>query len=56
MSVTFFVHRNTCWSSSPHRARNECHIVLLDEVFMLYFSGPNQARFHFYADKNYFES
>lgn len=30
--------------------------MLVDDVFMLFFSSPGAARFHFFAEKNYFES
>lgn len=56
MSMTMFVNRDTCFSERPNRAMNNCHLVLFDSVFMLYFSRPNQARFHFFAERNYFES
>lgn len=56
MSLTLFVDRDTCFVRSPSRAAIDCHLIRLNEVFMLYFSEPNQARFHFYAERNYFES
>lgn len=30
--------------------------MLIKDTFMLFFSGPYVGRFHFYAEKNYFES
>jgi hypothetical protein len=56
MSLTLFIDRETCFVNSESRAANDCHLVHLKEVFMLYLSDANQARFHFYAEKNYFES
>ena len=56
MVLTLYVDRDTCYSTSPSRAVEQCHLVHFDSVFMLYFAGPNRARFHFFADRNYFES
>lgn len=56
MSITFFVDRNTCNIGRAGLAESHCHIVLLENVFMLYFSRPNAARFHFFAERNYYES
>jgi len=46
----------TCYESNPNRAADNCNIVHLDDVFMLYFEKINRARIHFFAMKNYFES
>lgn len=56
MVMTLYVDRETCYSTNPGRAESQCHLVLFDSVFMLYFSRPNMARFHFFADRNYYES
>jgi hypothetical protein len=56
ISMTIFVHQDTCSKFKALKAHDECHLILFEESFMLYFSKPNYARFHFFAGKNYFES
>lgn len=57
MSLTAFIDSDTCVTKSFLTAQNkDCNIVLIDDVFMLFFSDTGVARFHFFADKNYFES
>ena len=56
MSMTIMVNETTCTTRNPTYAANDCNLFKLDEVFMLYFEIPNMAKFHFFAQKNYFES
>lgn len=56
MSVTMLVNSDVCITDDFKTAANGCNLVKLDEVFMMYFSRPNAARFHFNAYRNYYES
>ena len=56
MSMTIMVNETTCTTRNPTYAANDCNLFKLDEVFMLYFEIPNMAKFHFFAQKNYYES
>lgn len=54
--VTLFLTQDNCFSSDIQTAKKSCNIVLLDGVFMIYFERKNQARIHFFAQKNYYET
>ena len=56
MSMTLMVNETACAAPTPSDAENDCNLVKLDGVFMLYLVGRNTARFHFFASKNYYES
>lgn len=57
MSLTVLIEESSCVTSSYLRAQqSDCNIVLIDDVFMLFFSEKGAARFHFFAEKNYYES
>lgn len=57
MSLTVNLDSNTCRTASFLTAQKQnCNIVLVEDVFMLFLSDSNAARFHFFAEKNYFES
>lgn len=56
VSTTFMRNSQACWTRSVDKAEKLCNIFLVENLFMMYFVGPNVARIHFYADKNYFDS
>ena len=56
MSVTLQVNETACVATTPSEAAKDCNLVELEGVFMLYMMGRNTARFHFFANKNYYES
>ena len=56
MSITLQVNETACIASTPSEATEDCNLVELEGVFMLYMMGRNTARFHFFASKNYYES
>lgn len=56
MSIRLFITPDTCKSQNLQDAEVDCHLVKLDNVFMLFFSSTSLARFHFYAERNYYES
>lgn len=56
MSVTFYKNSSSCFTNNIKSAENGCNLVLLEEVFMLYFQSANSARFFFYATKNFYQS
>lgn len=57
MSLTVNFNSASCRTQSYITAQQKnCNIVLVDDVFMMYLSSENAARFHFFAEKNYFES
>ena len=56
ISLTFMLDREHCFTKKLTEAEEDCNLVYLEGVFILYMTGPNRARFHFYAWKNYFES
>jgi hypothetical protein len=56
MSATMLLNSDVCITADFETAAKGCNLILVDEVFMMYFSQPNAARFHFYAYRNYYES
>ena len=56
MLLTFMSNSTSCYSTSIKNALDGCNLVLLEEVFMLYFQSPNVARFMFFATKNFYET
>jgi hypothetical protein len=56
MEVIINVDPDTCFTNDIEKAKNSCHIVLLDGVFMIYFQQKNMARVHYFTHKTYYES
>lgn len=56
MSLSLYISPETCVTENITVAENECNLVRFENVFMLFFSHTSLARFHFYAEKNYYES
>ena len=56
MILTLQIDLTTCFTNNLKTAIASCNLVNFDQVFMLYFEKPNQARIHFFAYKNYFET
>ena len=56
MSMTIQVNETSCTAIDPAKAANDCNLVELEGVFMLYLNGRNTGRFFFFANKNYYES
>lgn len=56
MSLSIRFDKDTCTTKDFSNAETDCNIVRLENVFMLFFSSTSLARFHFYAEKNYYES
>ena len=56
MSMTIQLNETACVSSDSSVAAEDCNLVKLDGVFMMYLMGRNTGRFFFFANKNYYES
>ena len=56
MSTTLMINETACVTFEPSQAAKDCNLVKLEGVFMMYLMGRNTARFHFFANKNYYES
>ena len=56
MSITFYKNSTSCNTRSIISAQNGCNLVLLEDVFMLYFQSSNSARFFFDATKNFYQT
>lgn len=56
MSLSVYIDPATCYTRDISDAEEACSIVHFENVFMLFFSSSSLARFHFYAEKNYYES
>ena len=52
--LTALIDKNTCSTSSIDKAKENCNLIKIDEVLMIFFQKPNMARIHFFAEKNYF--
>lgn len=56
MSMQVYIEPESCTTRNLQEAEDSCNIAYLENVFMLFFSSTSLARFHFYAEKNYYES
>jgi hypothetical protein len=56
MTLSLYIDPETCYTRDLSDAEEACSIIHLENVFMLFFSSNSLARFHFYAEKNYYES
>lgn len=56
MSVTLLLDENSCFTQSVTEAAEDCNLVLVDGIFMLYLYKPNVGRFFFDAQKRYYQS
>ena len=54
--MTVQVNETACVATDPSEAVQDCNLLQLDGVFMLYLMGRNTARVFFFASKNYYES
>jgi hypothetical protein len=55
-SMTFKATGTPCFTKNPTAAAMFCNVVLVDEVFMVYFETINMMKVYFFASKNYYES
>lgn len=55
-SSTFLLSRDNCFETRASEAEKSCHIFLLEGVFMLYMQQANGARFHFFAERDYYQT
>ena len=55
-SSTFMLSRDNCHETRASEAEKSCHIFLLEGAFMLYMQQPNGARFHFFAERDYYQT
>lgn len=54
MSVTLYLTDDSCHTTSLSEAQDDCNLVFVDGIFMLYLYRPSVARFFFDAQKKYF--
>ena len=55
MSLWIKPDASSCYESITQRAIEECNIVLMHGVFMLYFNAPNNLKFYFFAKQHFYE-
>jgi hypothetical protein len=55
LSLWLWLDPSTCTSSKAAEARTTCHLFLLQDVFVLYLSSPNQLSGYFFSQKAYLE-
>ena len=55
-SMSFKATGTSCFTKNPTAAAMFCNVVLVHEVFMVYFENINMMKVYFFASKNYYES
>lgn len=56
MQMMIMPTHHWCHVSNPYAADKKCNIFNLENVMMLYKTGPDKARFFFMAQKYYHET
>mmetsp|Transcript_19845 Transcript_19845/g.30577 ORF Transcript_19845/g.30577 Transcript_19845/m.30577 type:complete len:117 (+) Transcript_19845:775-1125(+) len=55
ISMKLYFTEHLCHVQDPNRAVDVCHLLKIDKVLVLYKTSPTTARFHFFAEKAYYE-
>lgn len=55
-SLSFKATGTPCFTKNPTAAAMFCNVLLVHEVFMVYFETINMMKVYFFASKNYYES